>query len=136
MVVETCGEHCGVVCLEKLKKSLHVEHTEDLHIIGFNTFHKLITQKNHVADVVISEIDNELITFIYPLDEKIKQQLLKYEIYNLTASELKIVSRLVLGQSNQTIADALFISKATLKKHINNIYKKIPEKLRPRSTRS
>lgn len=132
VVQKTCGNLCGQVCLEKVRESLHVKENSEIHLTGFNTFHKICTYENHIADIVISEVDGKLVTLIYPLDEEIKETLQKYETYNLTRSEHKIISRLILGHSNQAIADALFISKSTLKKHLNNIYKKIPEKLRPR----
>lgn len=127
-----CGNFCDQICLVKIRQQQQVDRNEDIHIQGFNTFQKLMTKESHVADIVVTEIDENLVTLIYPLDEQIKETLKKYDFYNLTPAEHKILSRLILGQSNKTIADALYISRSTLKKHINNIYKKIPENLRPR----
>lgn len=43
----------------------------------------------------------------------------------LTAREREIVSRLLQGESNQTIADRLFIALPTVKNHLHNIYEKL-----------
>ena len=44
----------------------------------------------------------------------------------LTKKEVEIAEQVVEGKPNVEIQDALFISKSTLKTHLNNIYKKIP----------
>lgn len=46
------------------------------------------------------------------------------QYYNLTPREIEIVSLMRLGQKHKAIADDLFISEATVKKHAQNIYKK------------
>jgi len=43
----------------------------------------------------------------------------------LTRREIEILSRLAGGNSNQNIAETLFISRHTVKTHVYNIYKKI-----------
>lgn len=43
----------------------------------------------------------------------------------LTKREIEILENLSLGLKNQEIADKLFISRATVKKHIENIYLKL-----------
>ncbi len=43
----------------------------------------------------------------------------------LTVREREIVSRLLQGESNQTIADRLFIALPTVKNHLHNIYEKL-----------
>lgn len=58
------------------------------------------------------------------------------EDHNLTKSEISIMLEVLMGKTNQQIADQFFISKATLKTHLNNIYKKLPAGLRPHQNRS
>lgn len=48
----------------------------------------------------------------------------------LTKREIEILQHLSRGLRNQEIADALFISRATVKKHIENIYLKLQLKSR------
>jgi two-component system, NarL family, response regulator LiaR len=49
----------------------------------------------------------------------------KQPLYDLTERELEVLSLVVQGQSNQQIADALFISVATVKAHISSILSKM-----------
>lgn len=48
----------------------------------------------------------------------------------LTKREIEILEHLARGSRNQDIADALFISRSTVKKHIENIYLKLQLKSR------
>ena len=45
--------------------------------------------------------------------------------YNLTARELEILECLVQGLTYQQIADRLYISYGTVRKHVENIYRKL-----------
>lgn len=45
--------------------------------------------------------------------------------FNLTSAELKILEQVVLGKSNNQIAEDVFLSPWTVKTHIKNIYKKM-----------
>ena len=47
------------------------------------------------------------------------------EDFNLTSSELKVLKYLVTGMSNKEIADELFVSLSTVKKHVSNILNKM-----------
>ena len=49
----------------------------------------------------------------------------KKDKYQLTTRELKILQRLLTGDSYKMIADNCFISIGTVYSHINNIYKKL-----------
>ena len=48
----------------------------------------------------------------------------------LTDRENDILSHIVMGHSNKEMAEKLFISENTIKKHINNIYSKLGVKRR------
>ena len=114
--ISTCGHFCELLCLRKLDeyRSEHPEHAKT----GFHLFPRIETKEGHIADLVICRMGREVVSFVYPLDIEIELALKKYEGSDLTASELKTVSLLLRGLSNQQIADKLFISKSTLKKHI------------------
>lgn len=45
--------------------------------------------------------------------------------YNITGREREIIQMVIQGKSNAYIAGALFISLATVKTHLHNIYKKV-----------
>ena len=46
-------------------------------------------------------------------------------VYNLSPRELEVLEKLVAGLSNPQIAEALFISRATVKRHVSNIFTKL-----------
>lgn len=77
--------------------------------------------------------DNQMLTLFHPPESTNDQRIEYYRKQNLTKSELKVVLLILEGLSNSQIAEKLFISKATVKTHINNIYKKIPFDMRPRN---
>lgn len=130
IITKACGQFCNQLCIDQVKKSKGEKYKDKL--AGFNTFSKVTTQENKTADVMITAVGDKVITFLYPLDEQLEKNIKKYDDYKLTPSEKKVMSYIIKGLSNQDIADKLFISKATLKKHINNIYKKVPADSRPR----
>ena len=49
----------------------------------------------------------------------------KQPLFDLTEREMEVLNLVVQGQSNQQIADALFISVATVKAHISSILSKL-----------
>ena len=130
LAAETCGQFCSQFCINKLKSM--DELADDNRHHGFVFFPRVRTAENKVTDVVISRIDDKITTLLYPLNQEIEASLKKYQGYNLTPSELNVVALLLEGHSNQAIADQLFISVLTLKKHLNHIYKKIPPNAHPR----
>lgn len=54
-----------------------------------------------------------------------KEAIKSPESYELTKREIEILEHWVQGKSYQQIADKLFISVGTIRKHIGNIYEKI-----------
>lgn len=53
-----------------------------------------------------------------------------YESHGLTEREREVVSLVVEGLSNADIASRLFVTEATVKKHLRTVYKKIKVKNR------
>lgn len=54
-----------------------------------------------------------------------EKQASKPESFNLTSREIEILELLVEGKTNKLIAEKLFISSFTAKKHVENIYQKL-----------
>ena len=52
-------------------------------------------------------------------------RLVKQPLIDLTEREIDVLKLVVHGKSNQQIADALYISLATVKAHISNILSKL-----------
>lgn len=130
IAVTACGQFCKQICIQLLQKQNEGKN-ENAHA-SFHYYSKIKTTEDKIIDIVLMPANKNLVTLIYPLDEQLKLDFQKYEKFNLTKTEIKIMDHILKGETNQQIADALFISKSTLKKHINNIYKKIPKELRPR----
>lgn len=130
IAIATCGQFCDQFCIKN--QNMDNNKTDNKHS-GFQCLHKIKTKENKIADIVVAVIQDKVVTMIYPLDEQINNDFKMYSSkYNLTTSEEKIVYGMLNGLTNQQIADQLFISRSTLKKHLNNIYKKIPVDSRPR----
>jgi NarL family two-component system response regulator LiaR len=45
--------------------------------------------------------------------------------FDLTTRELEVLEKLIIGQTNPQIAEALHISRATVKRHLSNVYSKL-----------
>ena len=48
-----------------------------------------------------------------------------YSRFNITPREKEIIGLICAGRGNQAIADSLFISVHTVKRHVNQIYQKV-----------
>lgn len=103
------------------------------------TLHKNVQLGTSLSvDVVLIPEGENLRTLVVPLNNATDIETSKIEFlekHGLTKSETKIMLEVFKGKRNQEIADMLFISKATLKTHLNNIYKKLPEIFRPTQKR-
>lgn len=130
VAISTCGQFCDQICMREIR-SVMQEGLENKKA-GFHLYPKIKTTEAKIADMVVAVVGPRVMTFVYPLDVQIEQDLAKYKDFKLTVSETRILGQLLVGKNNQDIADKLFISRATLKKHLNNIYKKIPKEMRPR----
>jgi hypothetical protein len=83
-----------------------------------------------ILDAVVVNDSQSLTTLLYihpKSDEELKKERAKLCSFGLTKSELNLFQLVMMGKRNAQIQKDLFISKATLKTHLNNIYKKLPE---------
>jgi hypothetical protein len=64
---------------------------------------------------------------VYPRWQKLKERLDYFKHRGLSRREMQVVALCVEGLTNSQIAQKLGISKATLKTHMNKIYRKVPE---------
>lgn len=139
--VDACMEECapliernpGVhhVCFFNLRKGAGVE--EDLLSKGVKGFFYQGEHFPHFAKGVQAVLNGEcwvsrkvmsdLITKNYQKEEKARQEI-------LSRREADILGLIVEGDTNEEIADKLFVSKHTVKTHLYNIFKKINVKSR------
>ena len=84
--------------------------------------------ENSLVDIATINDGSTLTTLIYPLKDNIEKQIDFFKQFELSKRELEVANLMLNGHTNDAIAKGLFISKATLKTHINSIYKKVPQK--------
>jgi DNA-binding CsgD family transcriptional regulator len=128
------GEVCQKACMELYHQVEECSAVSE----GMKLF-KATQVEGHKVDALIVNDGDKITTLLYPLDEdgeKFKKQEAFFREKGLTKSELKIMQMVMQGMTNAAIAEQLFISKATLKTHLNNIYKKLPASMRPSQVRS
>ena len=129
---EACACLCpvteGTVCqFLSTKSHLSEDHQANIDTTEGMIFRKCQTIGDTPVDVVTINDGKTLTTMFYPLTEHIQKQLALLKEYDLSKRELEVAYLMLNGRLNDAIAKELFISKATLKTHINSIYKKIPK---------
>jgi DNA-binding CsgD family transcriptional regulator len=83
-------------------------------------------------DIFFVNDRNCLTSVLYPLKDKHRANIQRLSGYKLTNREEEIIRLVIRGSTNTQIAEAIFITKGTLKKHLNNIHKKVPSDVFPR----
>jgi ribosomal protein L25 (general stress protein Ctc) len=125
---QCCGDMLGKVCDFGCMKDYQTNQPR-----SFSDGMTLMKNaENHLgkSDTVVINDGETITTIIYPKlnqAENINLDLKELENCNLTKSENYILELILSGKRNKEICKILFISEATLKTHLNNIYKKIPE---------
>jgi len=119
---ENCGDMEGQICTKGCMTSY-------APIQGM-TLIKDSAVDGHVVDAVVINNGEKLTTIIYP-KHKDEQQTEKTRAmlvsHGLSKSEVNVFLMVMEGKTNSQIAKELFVSKSTLKTHLNNIYKKLPQ---------
>jgi DNA-binding CsgD family transcriptional regulator len=129
--VSLCPVTKGTVCHlfsndSHLSSHLSKEQLANIDITEGMIFRKCQIIMNTLVDVVTINDGSTLTTMLYPLTNHIQKLHVLLKEYDLSKRELEVAYLMLDGRSNEAIAHELFISKATLKTHINRIYKKIP----------
>ena len=123
---KSCGDYVGAECPRTCVSESEKFLGRPLPSEGFQFLSNRKVGKQHY-DVLFFTEDSHRMTVLYPLRQKYEAWLKKFQERNLSRRELEIANLCVQGYTNAGIARELFISKATLKTHLNNLYKKMPE---------
>lgn len=86
-----------------------------------NKINRLVSEKLDKTALSLDQ-KNSMLDLFY---KEQTQTDLPPELLNLSKREVEVLSYLALGWSDQEIADALFLSKATVKTHLRRIYSKL-----------
>lgn len=119
------GEICNKGCMANYEKNSLKSFQNGM------TLFKNIEVDNGLVDAVIINNQNTITTLLYDQGNRknlIEEDIRELENCNLTKSEMVIINFVLNGLKNKEIMKKLFISEATLKTHLNNIYKKLPAK--------
>lgn len=124
-----CGNQQGKKCIKGCVLKINANESNQVFKPGFELFRNMNVDASSV-DCVIFNDGEKIITLLVNNQEIIQQQLNLIKKYKLSASELNIIKKFLEGTTNTEIAKQLFISKSTLRTHLNNIYKKLPVDLK------
>jgi hypothetical protein len=113
-----CPQTCVLTCQKKLGRALGEDG------IQFFPNNKV---GNRFFDVLFFNALPYRLVMLYPLQRKYDAWLQRFRNRDLSRRESEIAQLCVQGLTNSKITGKLLISKATLKTHLNNIYKKMPE---------
>ena len=120
--IQTCGEMKGQICHKGCMSSY-------VNTPGMWLIKNSIVDDSQVDAVVIND-GKTLTTLLYPysqIEEELRNEEEKLLSFGLSKSEVIIFLLVIKGKKNREILAQLFISKSTLKTHLNNIYKKLPD---------
>jgi len=124
--IDICGflsnSTCTIGCMELYENDDTQQWKENGSCVYKNTY-----VHDEFYDITVLVSDEQLITFLQPLQVNHQQALAFYTDKGLSDKELKVITHVIQNHSNENICQLLNISKATLKTHLNNIYRKIRE---------
>lgn len=131
--ISICGSQKGLKCISGCM--LDTTKAKSVDAYGFSLHRDIFKgTKNHV-DAIMLRSPQKIYTFLIEKTHHIDKAILQLKEYGLTKTE-RLITRLILaGNPNTDIANFLFVSKKTIHTHLNNIYKKIPDKLKLVSSR-
>lgn len=129
LCIKLCGLRIGKKCVKGCMHHYSKANADPTFQKGFHLFRN-VEAENKIVDAVMINDGEKLTTFLYDKTEMIEKQLALLEPFGLSKSELSVIEWYLRGYSNPEIASQLFISKATLRTHLNNIYKKLPGQLK------
>ena len=116
------GKDCPQTCISSCEKSLGRPLGED----GIEHFSNNKVGNQFFDALFFNALPYRMV-LLYPLQQKYDAWLKRFKDKNLSRRELEIANLCIQGFTNSRIIKRLSISKATLKTHLNNIYKKMPE---------
>lgn len=123
LCLDICGDYlsevCNVACMELYAQDKSRQWSDwGSHVYKNSYVH------DGYYDITLLCSNKRMITFLQPLEGKYKKALDYYKVLNLTKREAEILFYIIKGVSNSEICNNISISKATIKTHLNNVYKK------------
>lgn len=121
-----CGKKDGKKCEDGCMKGFRRAKVDADFEKGIVFLNQIDSDGKKIDAVVVN--DGRSILTVFLECEKSKSKLIaKLERYGLTDSEKKILNLVMMGFSNRKISGDFCVSLQTIRTHLNNIYKKIPQ---------
>ncbi len=123
--LDSCGDMRGQICTKGCMESYAT--------VPGMTLVKNSKVNDGTVDAVVINDNQKITTLLYHHSQNVQNEeddrLMRAKLisFGLTKSELAIFLKVLKGARNTEICQELFISRATLKTHLNNIYKKLPD---------
>lgn len=126
-----CGSRINEICKDGCMKDYTLRDESEVLVEAPKTINN-VQGLEQVCDAVVINSGSNIITFLFSRQEQIEAELLMFKKFGLTKMEQSVARMLLEGLTNKEIAERLFISVATIKTHINNLYRKLPATLKQR----
>ncbi len=123
---DLCGEQVCAVC-EKNCMQLYRRQPEAPRREEGTQYFPNQKIEDRSFDVILINNGSYLNTILYPLERKRRADVDYLARWGLSRREKEIALLAIEGLTNEQIAKRLFVCLATVKTHLNNIYKKLPE---------
>jgi DNA-binding CsgD family transcriptional regulator len=121
---EICGDHLGRACEQGCMELLAGDRLQQWKDWGMRVYRNSLINGSF-NDVTLLCGTDRTITFLQPLKDKYEKALAYYREKGLTRRESEVIALTIQGSSNTDICACLSISRATLRTHLNNIYRKL-----------
>lgn len=128
---DICGARVGEICHDGCMKDYPLQVGADTLVAPPQTIHN-VHGSAESCDAVVIRTGSNIITLLFSRQSQIESELAMFERIGFSKMEKAIALLLLDGLSNKDIANKLFISVATVKTHVNNLYKKLPSALKQR----
>lgn len=127
---KVCGIRTALVCTDGCMKLTAPSRTQSIPLEGIELYKgQKLFEDPRTFDIAIIKNNTQMITLALPLDDRIEVVEQAKRKCHLTHRETEIMEKILAKKTRQEILLELGISKATLKTHINHLYKKLPKEL-------
>ena len=125
---QSCEQLCGNYHGEQCNKGCMLLYKRDDHGISPPATQVFPAQEfsGSPVDVIMINDGEMLVTLLVDQRNKVAADIEHFKKYELSHREEEVLKLILEGKKNSEIAKMLFISISTVKTHVNNIYKKIP----------
>jgi len=120
---QICGDHIGHTCEQGCMELFSKDRFQQWKDWGTRVYKNSLINGSF-NDVTLLCSKERIITFLQPLRDRYEAALAYYREKGLTRRESEVIALTIQGSSNTDICESLSISRATLRTHLNNIYRK------------